>query len=738
MVPDKKETFNDDDIVAHIDILSSPSKSRGISPGKYRSLNTHNSRHSSPSKKNSLERVEPSTITTPPRSLLSVLKSASQEADNPTNEQRSVTKKYKESATTKKAKNPKKTTSNSKSTIADTPKIKRRPGRPRKNTKPPEVKSKVKEKLKIKEKSNNKKNESLKPTEKKTKESKIIKLELSTDNILPLTSHRRIVTRSTRRLELDNNSEDESSSSSPSPSSSEQEFIPEVELEEDSNKKSVIKPKKTNAKKSKIDNNVEKPKLKRGRPRKYKIEHNTIEPMTPRKKPKINEYTASKDFNFVSPLKKMILDNLQQYKDYNRTFSLKLNKDFVPAPLPQSDYKPRQLVTKANDFLDTFEGYLDQKKPSRAKGKSTNSLAMAPEVTREEFGLISNLFNKMFLKNKREKLYELHLKMFSQYWFEITQGFTLLFYGVGSKREFLEKFAIEYLSPKLKQIQLFMRSDKTLNNKDSEQTGIPCIVINGYNPTCSYRDIFKDITDILFPEALARNETKYWGNHVTLQVSKMIEFYKTQPSDIKLILVIHNIDGPSVRKDPFQTMLSSLATIKQIAIVASADHIYAPILWDDKKAQNYNFIFHNVSNYEPYSIESSFYDVMKIGKSETLTGAEGAKYVLESLTINSKKLFKLLVETQLSKLESEYSGDKIRSTKRSSPNSGLEFQHLAQLCAQEFIASNDISLRSMLREFVEHNMINISKNNAGIEYVWVPYKYSELQKLKTTILSNIK
>ena len=724
MTSDKKEAFSDDDIIAHIDILSSPPKSRSTSSDKYHLFNPHTNRHISPSKKNSLERVALSSVSPHPKSLTSALNSEFQETDTSINETGPVTKRYKKAAKTKKSKELKKVGSNDETKINDHSKKKRRPGRPRKDTKSSESTSKAEDKTK------HKNSKSSKSSENRIKESKIIKLELSTDNILPKSSHRRTTRALTRRFNLDNSSESESSS--------DEDFKPEIEVEKESKKKNVSKPKRAIHNKSKVNDKVEKPKLKRGRPKKNKDENNIVEPMTPQKKPKLNENTVPKDFNFVSPLKKMILDNLQQYKNYNKTVSLKLNKNFIPAPLPQPDYRPRQLVTKANDFLDTFEGYLDQKKPSRTRGKSTNSLAMAPEVTREEFGLISNLFNKMFLKNKRNKLYELQLKMFSQYYFEITQGFTLLFYGIGSKREFLEKFAVEYLSPKLKQIQLFTKGNQIANNENDEHTGIPCVVINGYNPTCSYRDVFKDITNILFPKELTRNDTKYWGNHVTLQINKMIEFYETQPTDIKLIIVVHNIDGPSVRKDPFQTMLSSLATIKQIAIVASADHIYTPVLWDNKKAQNYNFIYHNVSNYEPYSVESSFHDVMKIGKSEASTGAEGAKYVLESLTINSKKLFKLLVENQISKIESENNGDKIRSTKRSSPNSGLEFQHLAQLCAQEFIASNDISLRSMLREFVEHNMTNISKNNAGVEYVWVPYNYSELQKLKTTVLSDIK
>lgn len=329
--------------------------------------------------------------------------------------------------------------------------------------------------------------------------------------------------------------------------------------------------------------------------------------------------------------------------------------------------------------------------------------------------------------------------MFPQYWLELLQGFSLLFYGIGSKREFMEKYAFEYLVPNLAYSQ--MHKDQVAYPKkqlDINDYNIPCIVINGYNPTCNYRDVFKDISAALLPEELTRNETKYWGNHVLLQIQKMVEIYKDESSDIKLVVVVHNLDGPSLRKDAFQTMLCHLALIRQVAIIASTDHIYAPILWDNFKAQNYNFVFHDVTNYEPFTVESSFRDVMKMSKSDSASGAEGAKYVLESLTVNSKKMYKLLVETQIRNMEkSTNSKGKVAPTKRGLPTMGVEFKQLLHLCAAEFIASNELSLRSMLTEFVEHKMANLSKNPAGTEHVWVPYNYSEMTKLYSTVLKEL-
>lgn len=739
----------DDDIVRHTDLLSSPiGKNNVLSPNRRRLPVVRKSRHSSPSKKNNVERIVPAVLKSTSVNLTAQLDSAGVVRSLP-DKVTSLTKQS-DVETTKDVGNGMEKYSNGSEPVTV---MKKKRGRPRKE----EILARMKTQQQQRQEESEITEMEAKTVPKTNKKSeKIIKLDLSTDNILPPRSPRRTASQLRKKFEVEENSSDKDETDEMGPNSdldTSKDFTPEGDSanesgsndddDDDTGEMSVVDDEDELVIKTKSPLEEEppvKPTRKRGRARKDKSNENTpdLGPVTPKKK-KTEERSASKDYDFVSPLKKRILDNLQQLKGSNQPKLLRLDKDFVPAPLPNALYKPRQIVTKVNDFLDTFEGYLDQKKSSRRE-KSGNTMAAAPEVTRDEFALISNLFNKMFLKKKREKLYELQNKMFSQYWFELTQGFTLLFYGIGSKREFLEKFAVQYLSPKLKQIQLYLNDDqkRSPTRQTKEQLGVPCIVINGYNPTCSYRDVFKDVSNILFPEELARSETKYWGNHVIIQVNKMIAFYETQPRDIKLILVVHNIDGPSVRKELFQAMLSALAQIKQIAIVASVDHIYAPLLWDNKKAQNYNFIFHDVTNYEPYSVESSFHDVMKMGKRDTVTGAEGAKYVLESLTINSKKLFKLLVETQISKLQKEKNGNKVPPMKRSSPTSGLEFQHLAQLCAQEFIASNDISLRTMLREFIEHNMITISKTTAGVEYVWVPYNYSELTRLQSTVLAGIE
>lgn len=454
-------------------------------------------------------------------------------------------------------------------------------------------------------------------------------------------------------------------------------------------------------------------------------EEELVQLQTPRKKQKSN---LSKDHDFTSPLKKVIMDNLQEYKN-NKDVSdtLKLSRNFKPTQVPRPGDVEKMKANRAiGVFADTFEGFFDQKRQNRAGKLSKNSISTAPHVTREEFGLISNIFHNNLHNDMRENLYDIQRKLYPQYWFELTQGFSLLFYGIGSKRNFLENFIFEYLSPTL---AISQRSEESDGKQKFE--GVPVVVVNGYNPTFNYREVFKDILNILSPAELAQSEAKFWGNHVILNIQKLIEYYKDKPHDVKLIVLIHNIDGPSIRRGDSPTIWSYLSLIRQVAIVASADHIYAPFLWDNLRAQNYNFVFHDITNYAPYEVESTFQDVMKIGKSENSTGAEGANYVLQSLTTNSKKMYRVLIETQLvnmQKFAAKASGV-VAPTRRGTMNVGLEFKKLAHLCAADFIASNEMALRSMLTEFIEHKMATVTKNNIGTEMVWVPYAYGEMHKL---------
>ena len=91
-----------------------------------------------------------------------------------------------------------------------------------------------------------------------------------------------------------------------------------------------------------------------------------------------------------------------------------------------------------------------------------------------------------------------------------------------------------------------------------------------------------------------------------------------------LYLLIHNIDGPMLRNDVAQTILSRLASHPRIHIVCSIDHVTAPLLWDQHKLSNFNFIWQDTSTFMPYFEET-------LNENSLMVRSGGTKLALHSL-----------------------------------------------------------------------------------------------------------
>jgi origin recognition complex subunit 2 len=69
--------------------------------------------------------------------------------------------------------------------------------------------------------------------------------------------------------------------------------------------------------------------------------------------------------------------------------------------------------------------------------------------------------------------------MFSQWSFELSQGFNLLFYGVGSKRDLVMEFVEQALD-------------------------LTTLVVNGYNPATTLKEILNSSVSALVPDERTR------------------------------------------------------------------------------------------------------------------------------------------------------------------------------------------------------------------------------------------
>ena len=114
---------------------------------------------------------------------------------------------------------------------------------------------------------------------------------------------------------------------------------------------------------------------------------------------------------------------------------------------------------------------------------------------------------------------------------------------------------------------------------------------------------------------------------------EIIQKYYSYDTVTPLYLIIHNIDGQSLRPDSTQLGLARLSSCLKIKLIASIDHINAPLLWDNMKKFLFNFIWHDATTSAPYDLEISYENSM-LGKLVTATSekeGEGGGVGLEQV-----------------------------------------------------------------------------------------------------------
>lgn len=138
-----------------------------------------------------------------------------------------------------------------------------------------------------------------------------------------------------------------------------------------------------------------------------------------------------------------------------------------------------------------------------------------------------------------------HRNHFARWLFCLDEGFSILLHGLGSKRNLLQQFHQDVLS------------ERTV------------LVVNGFFPSLTIKDVLDSIADdILGLDGVSRN---------LHEVVDAIADALAAPDAQHVFLLVHNIDGVMLRNHKAQLILSRLAKIEKIHLIASMDHINAPL-----------------------------------------------------------------------------------------------------------------------------------------------------------------
>lgn len=198
-----------------------------------------------------------------------------------------------------------------------------------------------------------------------------------------------------------------------------------------------------------------------------------------------------------------------------------------------------QLVLQCDNYFSnqssktkTSDNTLDRLKNPRLPHDELLRLLSSMEVSKE---------HEMAIKDLNEE-YKLN---FDKWMTLFDEGFTVMLHGLGSKRNILTSFHQQCLA-----------NDHV-------------IVVNGFFPSLTIKDVLDSIAiDIL--EMTGIGSTPH-------EIVNAIEEEMKSLKSMHIFLIVHNIDGTMLRNDKAQSILSRLASIKNIHLIASIDHINAPL-----------------------------------------------------------------------------------------------------------------------------------------------------------------
>ncbi|PYH95354.1 origin recognition complex, subunit 2 [Aspergillus ellipticus CBS 707.79] len=360
--------------------------------------------------------------------------------------------------------------------------------------------------------------------------------------------------------------------------------------------------------------------------------------------------------------------------------------------------------------LPAHERYFFQNRagPPRTSNANLNKTTL---LTHEEY------FDKMEqyvdpYKQEKAFLQDLHCRSFPQWNFEFHQGFNICLYGYGSKRRMMQEFA-----------------DWMYHQHGSASPSV--VVVNGHTPNMSIRSIFATIVTAV----LGADIPSKMGSQSQEVLELLQSVLKSRASQKPITVLINSIDAPALRRATNQALLARLAATPKIHLLATADTPNVLLMWDLSLRDQFNFVFHDCTTFAPFDTELDVVEEVStlLGrKGQRVGGKEGVEFVLKSLPENAQNLYRLLL-TELSSMANEdhMSDDEMEGGQgdNNREETGIEFRLLYQRAAEQFIASSEMTFRTLLKEFHDHQMITSRMHASGTEILGVPLSRDEMDSL---------
>lgn len=348
---------------------------------------------------------------------------------------------------------------------------------------------------------------------------------------------------------------------------------------------------------------------------------------------------------------------------------------------PARKGRPR-VEARELDTTSMAEGYFSAHSGKVLTSDRTLSKLSTPRLSASEVASLLVDTGTQYKEEVKELLQD-HAVNFPKWLSLLHRGYNIVTYGLGSKKSLLHQFHDQYL----------MERD--------------AVVVNGFFPSLTIKSVLTHISeDVLEMETSPASATDHLAEILATMDEEKEHIY----------LIVHNIDGATLRNEKSQDVLAGLAGHPKIHLICSIDHINAPLIWDQRRLSKLNFIWFDCTTFLPYREETGSENSLMTRQSGGLQLASLTS-VWPSLTPNAKRVFLVIVRYQLDNTEpglADYTG--------------LSFMELYRLCRADFLVASDLALRAQLTEFRDHQLV-LSKRGSvdGGEYLTIPLDRATLQ-----------
>ncbi|WVR03531.1 hypothetical protein IAU60_000523 [Kwoniella sp. DSM 27419] len=414
-------------------------------------------------------------------------------------------------------------------------------------------------------------------------------------------------------------------------------------------------------------------------------------------------------------------------------------KRLDPLELEAADQQGIIRLSKADRY------FVHAGRPQRSSGNSYSLLEQP--LSQAQYDRYTSESSEARARLRPPEAYE---ERYDQWLAELDAGYGLMFYGFGSKRLAVNRFAKSRLASRGH-----------------------LVVINGHFPQLSIRDMLSSVEDTLsapqdipIPASsnsnpIERSAHRIYSYFLPLEAIHPSKRKQHAISDKDLYLVMHNIDSPSLRTPRSVSTLSLLASSPRIKIISTFDHLHTPLLFSPSlnntpphtyppggwtgtphTDRGFNWIYHNMTTYAPYDLELSYLRLsaasshLSLSSSTSGISEEGALQILRSVPPMAARLLKLLLTKQLSNLPPDAKHHTAYAATQIAPVFAIDNDIMQAAAKEKFIAREEERYDALIGEFRDHGLVveaQVDPEGRTGRWIWVPLGKAAVERVLETM-----